>query len=134
MATTRKTKPAPIGTLIDDLFTLREEKRALEAKVKAVEEKMAVIDAQIVERLDEEKTDRAASRKATVFISETIVPNTVDWEEFMKKEVVKNGHIHLVERRPLAVACREIWMAGGSIKGLEPYTKRKLNVRSINEK
>jgi hypothetical protein len=63
-----------------------------------------------------------------------VVPNVTDWEKFMREEVVKNGHIHLVERRPAVLGCREIFEMGGSIKGLEPYTKRKLNIRSINEK
>lgn len=126
-------RPTPIGTLIDDLWNLRETKRNLEAQVKELEERIAAREAQIIVRLDTERTDRASSTRASVSISENIVPNVVDWDEHMMKSVVGKKQIHLVERRPAVLACREIWEQGGKLPGLEPFTKRKLNLRTLNK-
>lgn len=123
----------PIGTLIDSVWRLREEKRTIQKDLEAVEGKIAEAENEIIARLDAERTDRAASRRASVHISENIVANTKDWDEFMLEEVVKKKQIHLVERRPSTLACREIWEQGKSLRGLEPYTKRKLNIRTLDK-
>lgn len=127
------TKVVPIGTQIDELWALRESKRKLEDEVKLVEEKIKTLELAIIERLDKERTGTASSKRASVSINESIVPVTKDWELFMQKNVVEKGLIHLVERRPAVLACREVWGQGGNIPGLETFTKRKLNLRTSNK-
>lgn len=119
-----------IGSLIDDIWAKREKKRALEAQLKLVEEDIAADEAKLLERMDKEGVDKSTGKKASVSISETIKPQTVDWDAFIAY-VIKTKQGHLVERRPMATACRELWEQKGKIPGLEPFTQRRINVRTL---
>lgn len=121
----------PIGPKIDALWALREDKRKLEAQVSAIEEQIGVMEASILEQMDKEGTDKVSTTHASVSISENVVPVVKDWDEFIRY-LIRTKQGHLVERRPSVPACRELFTLKGKIPGLEPFTKRKLNLRTIN--
>lgn len=125
-----KAKPEPLGTLIDGIWSLRESKRALEAQIKELEGKIAEKETALMERLDKEGADKATGKKASVSISETQVANIVDFDA-LAAFVKKTGYFHLFQRRVADTACRELWEQGKAIPGLEPFTKRRLNVRTV---
>lgn len=129
----KTTSKEPIGVLIDNVWALREAKRKLEKEVEEISGKITEAENIIIDRLDKEKTDRAASSRASVSISENVVPQVDDWETFMKEVVIKKGLTHLVERRASVTGCREVWEQGGALPGLKPFIKRKLNLRTIND-
>lgn len=126
-------KKVPLGTQIDALWQLRENKRALEADVEILKGRIAKLEETIIKALDKEKTGTSSGSRAGVSITENVVPIVKDWEKFMKEVVVKQGLTHLVERRPSVTGCREIWEQGGNLPGLETFVKRKLNLRTIND-
>jgi hypothetical protein len=133
VAPKKKVSKEPIGTLIDNVWALRESKRKLEKEVEEISAKITEAENIIIDRLDKEKTDRAASSRASVSISENVVPQVDDWETFMNEVVIKKGLTHLVERRASVTGCREVWEQGGSLPGLKPFIKRKLNLRTITD-
>ena len=120
-----------LGSLIDGIWELREQKRALEAQVKKVEEDIASKEAALIERMDKEGVDKSTGRMASVAISENVVPQTVDWDLFFAY-VIKTKQGHLVERRPSVTGCRELWEQKGKIPGLVPFIKRRVNVRTLS--
>lgn len=130
---TRKVvKAEAIGDQIDRLHALREEHRAINKLAEAKEEEIKALKAVLLERLDKEKTDRAASRRASINVSEVTLTNITDFEAFMKF-ITENGHFHLVERRAARLACQELWTRGESIPGVSPFVKRDINLNTLNK-
>lgn len=125
-----KKPPQNLGALIDGIWAEREKKRALEAQVKLQEELIATMEQALLERMDKEGVDKSTGRKATVSISENIKANIVDWDVFCKF-VKKNDYFHLFHRRVADEAARELFQTKGSVPGLEPFTKRKVNIRTL---
>lgn len=130
---TKKAAPAAepkknIGALVDEMFALREAKRALEAQVAGIEKDYAALEEQLMSKLDAEGTDKAAGKKATVSITSTVVGNVTDWDAF-GAYIIKNKYLHLLQRRVSDPAARELFELKGKIPGCEPFTKRRLNLR-----
>lgn len=129
--TKAKTAPAPsLGALIDQHWAAREEKRKLEAQVKEVEAKLAELDAQLLEHLDAAGLEKATGSKATVSITKSVVADVQDWDAFWAF-IAKKKYFHLVQRRVSDPAYRELLEAGTAVPGVQPFPKRKLNLRSL---
>lgn len=134
MATATKAKPAtrpvPTGKLIDQIWAAREEKRRLEVEVKEVETVMAELEQQLMESMEAEGLEKAIGTKASVSITTSTVADVKDWDEFWKY-IFKNKFSHLLQRRVSEPAYRELLEAGKKVPGVEPFNKRKLNLRSL---
>lgn len=130
MTTKLKTKPASLGAVIDQIWAAREEKRRLEAEVGEIEAKISELEQQLIERLDAEGLDKATGSKATVSVSTNTVANVTDWDAFWQF-ILKNKYTHLLQRRVSDPAYRELLEQGKKVPGVEPFLKRRLNVRSI---
>lgn len=123
-------KPASTGALIDQLWAAREEKRKVEATLKEVDEAIKGIEEQVMERLGTEGLEKATGSKATVSITSTVVADVQDWDSFWPY-VAKNKFWHLVQRRVSDPSYRELLDMGKKVPGVQPFTKRKLNLRSL---
>lgn len=130
MATAAKARPATMGSLIDRIWASREEKRRLEEQAKEVSAQIAALEEELVERMNAEGTDKAQGTKASVSITSSVVADVQDWDKFWAY-VSKNKFWHLVQRRVSDPAYRELLEQGKKVSGVQPFTKRKLNVRSI---
>lgn len=123
-------KTDSLGSLIDTLDSIREEKRALAEKEKEINARYADIEAMILERLDKEGMKKATGGRASVSCSDTVVANLTDWEA-LTKFIKRTGNFQLFQRRVSDPAFRELLEAKGSVPGLEAFTKTKLNLRSL---
>ena len=119
-----------MGSTIDSLWSKREEKREAEIKIKAIEAEIASIEESLMERMDKEETSKSQGTKAYVFITPTTVANVEDWPAFYAY-IAKNKYFHLLHKRASDPAARELWNANKKIPGVQPFTKRKLNIRSL---
>ena len=119
-----------MGSTIDSLWSKREEKREAEAKIKVIESEIAVIEESLMERMDKEETAKSQGTKASVSITQAVVANVEDWASF-HAYVAKNKYFHLLQKRVSDPAVRELWDAGKKVPGVQPFTKRKLNIRSL---
>ena len=119
-----------MGSTIDSLWSKREEKREAEAKIKAIEAEIASIEESLMERMDKEETSKSQGTKASVSITQAVVANVEDWASF-HAYVAKNKYFHLLQKRVSDPAVRELWDAGKKVPGVQPFTKRKLNIRSL---
>ena len=123
-------KIVPLGTLIDQMFNVREKKRVHEAEISKIEKEMALLEAALIERMDAETVDSSRGKLATASITTSVVPNVEDWDKFYAY-LHKNKYYHLLERRPSVTGCRELFEKKGAIPGVVPFTKRKLNLRVV---
>ena len=128
-----KAVPVTLGGMIDRAFELREYRRKLAAEDKALGEDLKHVEQQIIDKLDAEGTDRGASKKASVSISETEEPDVVDWDAFCAF-AKRTGNMHLFQRRVSAPAWRELRAKKKSeVPGLEVFKKRSLNLRVVSK-
>lgn len=124
-------RPAPMGSLIDGIWALRERKRDLEAQTKKIEEEIAAKEEELIARMDQEGVDKSTGKQASVSVSATQQFNIVDFDA-LAAYVKKTGYFHLFHRRITTDAARELFERHGKVPGLEPFTKRKLNVRTLS--
>ncbi len=118
-----------LGMQIDTLFQLRERLREIQAQEKDQLELISAAEVVLMETMNREGVDKSTGKKATVSISDIITANVVDWTLF-EEFIIKKKYLHLLQRRVSDPAIRELFEKG-SVPGVEPYTKRKLNLRKI---
>lgn len=130
MAVIPMTRPRPLGKDIDALWDLREQKRELQTKVDALDDRIKDMEGIVIERLDAEGMPKANGSKAAVSISESIVFSIEDFDLFAKY-LKRSGNFHLFQRRISDPAAREIFEKKGAVPGLAPFTKRRLNLTTV---
>lgn len=125
-----KTRAPLIGATIDNLWALREQKKKAEEAIKEIEAKIKETEETLTERLEAEGMEKATGTKATISIGTSVVADVQDWDEFWKY-IIKNKYTHLLQRRVSEPAYRELLDAGKKVPGVLPFTKKKLNFRSL---
>lgn len=124
------TEDGTLGSRIDSLCDLREEKRSLEDQLKVVEESYTKLADELMETLDKQGMAKATGKLATVSISTSVVGQIQDDAAFFAY-VKKTGHFHLFQRRLSDASVREILEQKGSIPGIQPFVKKRLNLRNL---
>jgi hypothetical protein len=119
-----------LGSRIDSLCDLREQKRELEGELKVVEESYTKLADELMETLDAQGMAKATGKTATVSVSSSVVGQIENDAAFFAY-VKKSGHFHLFQRRLSDAAVREILEQKGSIPGIKPFTKKRLNLRTL---
>lgn len=119
-----------VGSLTDAMSTVREARRALSEEDKKLSAEYSNLEKSLLELMDAEGIGKCTGKKATASISESIQFNITDWDsftEFMRKK----KWFHLVQRRISAPSVREIFEKQGAVPGLEPFSKREINLRNL---
>lgn len=123
---------ATLGQRIDALAKIRDEKRALEEKLKAVEDRYKTAEGELIEALTGEGMEKATGRTATVSLSTSVSANVEDWDKFFAY-IKRNNAFYLLQRRVTDTAYREILDSGKSVPGVTPFNKTRLNLRSLKQ-
>lgn len=129
MATKAKTQPVSLGALVDQLWSKREKKRELEATVKVLDGEISDLETEIMEQMNANGLDKMSGERGSVSITENVVANVTDWEAFWAY-VHKMKYGHLLQRRVSDPAYRELLEQGKKPPGVEPFVKKRLNLRS----
>ena len=116
----------PTGTMIDSMFDLRESKKELERQVKKINEEMTLLEAQLIQKLDDEKSSMGRGYSASASISSSDVPMVEDWEAF-GQYLIDNDALYLLQRRVAVRAYRELKLAGEVIPGTTTFPKRTIS-------
>lgn len=119
----------PLGVEIDELWQLRENKRAADAAVKAIEAEIELAETALLERLDKEGLDQAKGKLGSLSIGESLNGSVEDMGELIQW-MAKTQNYQLVQKRVSDPAYREL-LGMGPVPGIKPFTKRKLNLRTI---
>lgn len=128
-----KKGPPPMGLQIDALYKLKQELSEHQKKEEAIKLKIAEAETKLMETLEAQGVDKSTGKLATVSISETLTGNVTDWDVF-GAYVIKTKQMHLLQRRISDPAIRELFTLKGSVPGVEPFTKKRLNVRKVADK
>lgn len=122
------TFPKTLGACIDALYTLREERRVIEAKAKLVHEKEAELEKHLLDTFSKTDLDGAKGKKATAGVSRNTVPSVKDWDK-LYAYVKKTGAWDMLQRRVSATAYRERLDAKKVVPGVEPFEVIKLSLQ-----
>lgn len=120
----------PIGQIVDEISEIREQRRLLEAEVKALKVKQADLEQDLINFCLENKITSVRGNTASCTVSEKIYPTVSDWDAFYEF-VRSNNYFHLLEKRPSVGAYREAQSQGISIPGVESFTKIDVNTRNL---
>lgn len=131
MATAVMKRPPTVGAVIDQIWAAREHKRDLDAQVKEVEAKIKELEESLMERLGAEGLEKATGSKATVSVTTSVVADVTDWDA-LYPYIAKMKYWHLMQKRVSDPGFRELWEQGKKPPGVVPFTKRKLNLRSLS--
>lgn len=123
-----KLRTPSLGLQIDALFKLRERLREIQQQEKDQSELIGAAETVLMETMEREGVDKSTGKLATVSISEVVTGNVVDWDALWAY-IYKNKFGHLLQRRVSDPAVRELFETKGKVPGVEPFTKRKLNLR-----
>jgi hypothetical protein len=120
----------PIGEQIDEIYTLKQEKKALEEQA---EKWQRIIDAKeeiLLAALDGQGTLKATGHCATASVGESVVPQTENWE-VLWAYIRRNNAFELLQRRVSIEAWREHALSrrDKTVPGTIPFTKRKVSIR-----
>lgn len=121
-------QPLTTGQIVKRMVEVRDERRRISSRDKELIEEWRSLETELITRLDEQDMDKASTADGTASISETVLPQVVDWDafyEYMKEE----DALHLLQRRPAAAAFRELNDSGVAIPGVDPYTQRTIGLR-----
>ena len=119
-----------IGPMVDKLWKLREDARALEAQIKTIEDKAKSMEEEIAEQLKAQGLDKATGKSASISQTSTIVADVQDWPAF-HAYIAKNKFFHLLQKRVSDPAYRELLEAGKKVPGVQPFSRKKLNLRTL---
>lgn len=120
-----------IGVKIDEIYALREQKRALEEQINLLASQIEDRSNELMDLMDAQGVTKSTGNTATVYVSESIKPAVENWDDFYKY-IHRHKYYHLLERRPSVTGCRELLETKGKIPGIMPFKQRKLNVRTIS--
>lgn len=120
-----------VGSLIDTMSDLREQRRKLAEEDKKLKEQYDLIEQDLIAALDNQGMAKGTGRVASASVSEVVVASKTDWMEFMAW-VAKTKNFQMVQQRVSDPAYREIRERSGKpIPGLEDFTKRSINLRNL---
>ena len=128
---TKKLKmPSTLGATIDLLWQLREERKIVEASVKAIKEKEDAVEAHLMSNFDRSGLDGAKGKHGLETLKKSTVADVDDWPTFYGY-IQRNKAWDLLQKRPAITAIRERWDAGKAIPGVSPKEIVTLSLTSV---
>jgi len=123
MATRKETKkftpPKSLATCADMLYSIREERYALNKQVDALAEKEAALREHLINNLPKSEATGIAGKIARATVENKSVVQVQDWDK-LYSYIIKNakkGAFALMQRRVSESAVREIWEAKKEVPG-----------------
>ena len=119
---------ATVGELVKELTQIRDDKRALNARLKELNEEWRCVEALLMLRLDAQGMKRASTDEGTATITTDEVPLIHDWDAALAY-MRDNDALHFLQRRIATAAWKEYRAAGFEVPGIEVYNKREISLR-----
>lgn len=122
------TIPATLGAMVELLATEKARRQSAQEVVDQHDANEDALEAAILEKLAEQGIEKGSHGGYSFGKSLSTVPQVEDWDAFYKF-IARHKYFHLLERRPAAAGCRELFESKGSIPGVVPFTKTRLSFR-----
>lgn len=129
MATKKKT----LGSVTDEMFDLREQRRKIAAEDKILKAAYDTLETLLIDMLEKENTKNCTGRKAGASVSQGFAfsfTGDTGFETFMAF-VGKHKYYHLVQRRVSAAAVEELFSTKGSVPGVTATATKAINLRVV---
>jgi len=126
------TSSGSLGTLIDNLYSLRAERLEREKSVREMKSQESLLTDQIMEQMKEVDTTRAGGELANVSINPLTVAHVSNWEQF-HAFIAKTGYFHLLQKRVSDPAYRELLEKEITVPGVEPTVLSKLSLTKVSK-
>lgn len=117
---------------IDLMYSLREDKRGLEADIKEINARIGQCQQNLLTRLEEVGTTTARGALASATVTESVVPRIEDWGE-VADWILANDAIYLLHRRISSGPWKELLDAGEIVPGISQYTKTTISLRKLGD-
>lgn len=130
---TKAAKARPLGDLTDQLWAMREEKRAINEQLKEVEARIEATQSELIERMEAEGLDSMKGKKASLTVSASLNPQIEDWDKFLAW-TWKTKNLQLLRRQINPDPWREcmgLRKPNDPVPGTVPFIKKTLNMRTI---
>lgn len=128
MSAQPKNSPIDVDLKLDALDELRQRKKDIAAELKEVEQDFNALRDELMDIMDQQGTNILGNSRFRVSITESEVPDIVDWE-LVHGYIMANDAPYMFERRLSTAAWREALESGELIPGTKPFTKRTLSLR-----
>jgi hypothetical protein len=130
MSAVMKEQSQTIGSKIDQLKELRNERLTLEKQVKSLKECEEVLVLEVIDVLDSQDTTMGRGRVASASIVEEDIATVEDYDAFYE-HIVSEDRPYLLQRRVAQGAVKELLESGEEVPGIKLLTKRKLSLRKV---
>lgn len=120
--------PSNLGTCIDLLYKLEQERATFEAKAKAIKSKESALEEHIIETFNKTDIDGARGKRAVASLNPQTVGSVKDWDKFYAY-VKKENAWDLLQKRLSSTAYRERLNNKKAVPGVEPFVVNKLSIR-----
>lgn len=128
---TDSSQPQTLGSKIDEMFSLREEKKQLNEQIKKLDERYNALAEEVLADLDAQETTMSRGKAASAIVTEDVVAQVEDWDAFLEY-CKEEDAMHLLQRRVMNSAWREtVELEGENPPGTRPFTKRSISVRKV---
>lgn len=124
-------KVIPLGIQVDALYRLHEELRAHHEVEKDIKARIEAAEVELTTAMEREGVEKMTGKFATASRTTSIVGNVTDWDVFYAY-IYKNKFGHLLQRRLSDPAIRELLDTKGSVPGVEPFKKQRMNIRKLS--
>ena len=121
-----------LDDLIDEMFVVREDQKALLAAAKEKGKQLAAMQARFAELAKAAGTDYARGTLASASITTQTVPHAEDWDA-IHEWIIDNDAMYLLHRRIAAAAWKELRDAGTDVPGINPYEAESVSLRKLGD-
>lgn len=130
------TPPRSLAVCADLLYTLQQERYALQKSVDALEVKEGVLRKHLIEKLPKSDATGVAGKVARVNIEVKTTVKVIDWDAYyanIVKDYKKLGPaaFTLLQKRVGDSAVKDMWEAGKAVPGAEPYRVPVVSIHKV---
>lgn len=119
-----------LGALADSYHAAKTKLKTAEARLEPLRERVHDLEVELLRALAEAKATGARGRKASVTISNQLVPTIEDWSAF-EKFVISTKSLDLLQRRVSTSAWRERLEAAVPVPGVVPFSRTVIRSNSL---
>ena len=117
-----------MNDLINEFVDLKSQREELSEQTKKINERMAAIEAALMEQMASAGLSQAASDRASCSMRQVKRPVIKDWNIFYA-HVAETKQFELLHKRLASTAFSERWEAGETIPGTDVSSNWELSVR-----
>lgn len=119
-----------LGETINQLGEIRAKITALNKQVDELTRQKNELEKELIVLLQDNGMKRASSFQYSVTVTEEVAPSVTDWDA-LHRYIVEQDMPYLLQRRASVKPFRELFEAGETIPGVEPYTYPKLSFKTL---